>query len=319
MKNWIIGAAAIFIASPALADPLLLVGNKGENTVSFINLETGEEIARKPVSGDQPHEIASSPDGSQFAVVNYGDNDIDIFDVATRTRLKTIDLGSNRRPHGLIWLDDDRILATTEASQTIVIVDKDRDVRSIKTHRRGTHMLAVSPDASLAFTADMGSGTVTRIELETGDVISAKAGAEPEGIAITPDGQEVWVSSRGDDRVRIYAADTLEKLATIEVGRFPLRIILSPDGRYAVTSDLRDGALSVIDTDSRKVVRTIPVSGSQQSGQVTLLFSDDGARIYAAETGTNTVAEVDFDSGTVLRRFSVGTRGDGLAIVPGKS
>ena len=40
------------------------------------------------------------------------------------------------------------------------------------------------------------------------------------------------------------------------------------------------------------------------------------ARLYAAETGRDQVAEVDFASGAVLRRFAVGKNGDGLAIAP---
>ena len=36
--------------------------------------------------------------------------------------------------------------------------------------------------------------------------------------------------------------------------------------------------------------------------------------LYAAETATQTVAEVDFVSGTVLRRLPSGDGGDGLAV-----
>jgi DNA-binding beta-propeller fold protein YncE len=50
--------------------------------------------------------------------------------------------------------------------------------------------------------------------------------------------------------------------------------------------------------------------------QVTLLLSRDGKRLYAAETGTDQVAEVDLASGRVLRRLSAGKNGDGLAISP---
>ena len=41
-----------------------------------------------------PHEIAVSPDGKQAAVVSYGGNSIDIIDIASRTRSRTIDLGA---------------------------------------------------------------------------------------------------------------------------------------------------------------------------------------------------------------------------------
>ena len=47
---------------------------------------------------------------------------------------------------------------------------------------------------------------------------------------------------------------------------------------------------------------------------MTILFSADGRRLYVAETGRNQVAEVDFESGAVLRRLAAGAQGDGLAI-----
>src|SRR3546814_5891872 len=58
----------------------LLVGNKGEDTLSFIDLATGKELGRAQ-TGHMPHEIAISPDGKQAAVVAYGGKTIDIFDV----------------------------------------------------------------------------------------------------------------------------------------------------------------------------------------------------------------------------------------------
>jgi DNA-binding beta-propeller fold protein YncE len=83
-----------------------------------------------------------------------------------------------------------------------------------------------------------------------------------------------------------------------------------------VTSNLGNGGLTVIDARSRKAVRDVPVSGTEAAAQVTILFSADGKRLYAAETGRDQVAEVDLASGRVLRRLKAGKQGDGLAIAP---
>jgi len=85
-----------------------------------------------------------------------------------------------------------------------------------------------------------------------------------------------------------------------------------------VTSDLADGGLSVIDTRTGQLLRSIAVSSPSEAEarqQVTILWSDDGQRIYAAETGSDTVAEVDYASGQVLRRLKTGEGGDGMAIL----
>ncbi len=90
----------------------------------------------------------------------------------------------------------------------------------------------------------------------------------------------------------------------------------SPDGRWIVTSDLGAGGLTVIDAQARTVAREIEVSGTHEAGQVTILFSADGRRVYAAETGRDQIAEIDIGEGRVIRRLPAGKQGDGLAIAP---
>jgi YVTN family beta-propeller protein len=332
MKHWLFLGSAILLSACAgnsepaqtnalheianAAPPLLLVGNKGEDTVSFIDLTSGEELARVPTSHGWPHEIAPSPDKTQAAVVNYQDQHIDIFDLDRRIIVETIDLGEHTRPHGIQWLDDGRIIASTEGNQSIVEIAPDRTVIGIMTNEAGTHMVEVSPDGTKAYTANLGAGSISLIDLDTDNLIkTVPAGAGTEGIDLTPDGTELWISNREANTVIIYDAITLEQIASLEVGKFPLRLQISPDGRYAVTSNLQDGSLSVIDVKTRKLLRTIPVSGGPSTAQVTILFSDDGERLYVAETGLDSVAEVDFKSGVVVRRLPAGRQGDGLALI----
>ena len=79
------------------------------------------------------------------------------------------------------------------------------------------------------------------------------------------------------------------------------------------------GHQSVIDLARAEAIRSIPVAGpegAQERMQVTVIWSQDGERIYVAETGDDTIAEVDYASGRVLRRLEAGDGGDGLAILP---
>ncbi len=301
-------------------DGILLVGNKGEDSVSFIDLKSGREIGRRP-SGKNPHEIALSPDKKRVAVVSYGESNIDIFDVETRALVEKIDIQPNSNPHGLIWLSDDRIIATTEGSDTITILSPpqngERSLTSIATGQKGSHMIAVDKVGAFAFVANLQSASITKIDLVAGEkIIDVATGAGTEGIAITPDGKHVYVSAREANIVTVLDSVTMEIIDQINVGRFPLRVIISPDGRYAVTSNLQDGSLTVINTATRQVERTIEVSGNADTRQVTILFSADGKYIYAAETGINRIAEIDFVQGKLIGRLAAGKDGDGLAIAP---
>jgi YVTN family beta-propeller protein len=302
----------------ARAAGTLLVGNKGEDSLSFIDLATGRELARVP-TGRMPHEIAISPDRRQAAVVAYGGTTIDIFDLARRQRVRQIELSPNAGPHGLVWLPDGRLVVTTERSQSLAVVNTARGdaVSTIRTDQQGTHMVAVSPDGTRAYTANIPAGTVTVVDLRAARKLrDLQVGGRPEGIALTRGGRELWVGDLEGARVQAFDTATFKRLAEVKTGEVPIRVLTSPDERWVVTSNLGSGSITVIDAATRQPVREIPVSGSREAAQVTILFSPDGRRIYAAETGRDQVAEIDFATGTLLRRLPAGKNGDGLAIAP---
>ncbi len=295
----------------------LIIGNKGEDTVSFVDLKTGRERARVPTA-KWPHEVAVSPDGERAAVVAYGGTTIDLFDVASAKALKRIDLAPNARPHGLIWLRDGRLLATTEGSKTLTIIDPEiGKVDAVATDQQGSHMAATTADGSRVYVANINSGTVSVIDANAGRKLADIAvGGKPEGIALSPDGRELWVGDLEAPRVQVIDTATLKPVAEVAVDPVAIRVAISPDGRTVVTSNLVAGTISEIDRATRKVRRTIAVSGTRDAGQVTILFSPDGSRLYAAETGRDQIAEIDMKTGQVLRRLPAGKNGDGLGIAP---
>jgi len=316
MRRTIAAALCVLLLTAPAAAETLLVGNKGEDTLSFIALASGAELARLP-TGKMPHEIAVSPDGKQAAVVAYGSTTIDVFDVANRTKVRTIDLSPNQRPHGLLWLSDGRLVATTEGSDSVAVVGLDGKVTSISTGQKGTHMIVVAPDNRTAYTANIGSGTVSVLDLTTAKKLRDFAvGGKPEGLSLTRGGRELWIGDLDSPHVRIWDTRKGTKIAEQPVDPVAIRVLTSPDGKLVATSNIASGTISLFDAETRAPVRTITVSGEQGKGQVTLLFSHDSQRLYAAETGHDKVAEIDIESGKVLRRIAAGKNGDGLAIAP---
>ena len=302
---------------------ILFVANKRGNTLSKIDLATGVEVMRED-SCTNPHELTVSPTGRYVALACYGGTTVDIFDTINLKRRASIDLGENARPHGIVWdAKEGQIFVTAEGRQSIMRVDdaftRKPIVADFKTNQQGSHMLAVSPDGKTAWTTDLGSKTVTRVDLRGAkEPLSIEVGEEPEGIALSPDGGTLWVSARRSDKAFALDPETLQIRAELNTGPFPLRLAIRPQGDFAVTSNLANGSLSVIDLGEGEVVREIAVSSAAEAEkrqQVTILWSNDGKRIYVAETGTDTVAEVDFASGKVLRRLKTGKGGDGMAIL----
>lgn len=303
-------------------DAAVFVANKRGNTLTKIDLATGVKAIEVP-SCANPHELATSPDGRHVALACYGGTTVAVFDTATLTTVTAMDLGENARPHGIEWHSNGSIYVTAEGRQSVFrIVDPlgaKPDLLEFATGQAGSHMLAVSPDGRHAWTTDLGAGTVTRVDLVTRRApFSVKVGVEPEGIDLSPDGKALWVSARKSDKAIELDPATLAVRREVPTGRFPLRLAIRPQGDVAVTSNLADGSLSVVDLASGATVRTIAVSSvaeAEQRLQVTIVWSEDGRRIYVAETGADTIAEVDYASGKVLRRLATGEGGDGLAIL----
>lgn len=318
------GCAPPTIAKAPLAAPagVLFVAGKVGNTLARIDLASGRETARV-ASCASPHELAASPDGSHIALACYAGTSLDIFRADDLVRIKRIELGERARPHGIVWHPNGDLYATAEGRGSIFWVRRPlgdtTEAFEFATGKQGSHMLAVAPSGHHAWTTDLGSKTVTLVDLVTRRAPqSVEVGIEPEGIALAPGGKTLWVSARGSDKAFALDPMTLAIRRDVAVGDFPLRIAIRPQGDVAVTSDLGAAALSVIDIASGELVRTIALdelANAAARQQVTVIWSPDGRRLYVAETGTDTVAEVDYANGTVLRRLSGGDGGDGLAIV----
>lgn len=326
----LIAGLALMLGGPAALAQTLVVGNKGENTVSFIDLANGREVARSEF-GPAPHEVALSPDGRRVAVVAYGGEAIALFDVASRKTLATIPLPQGARPHGIVWHRHGRIYASAEGIDAIVVVERPEAgaravVSTISTRpsgaapRAGSHMVVVDAGATRAWTANLRSGSVTLIDLVSGQPLrEALTGGGTEGIALSPDGRSLWVTARDTGQLMQLDPDSLALRASVQVGKVPLRVMLSPDGRHAATSNYGDGTISIVRTADARLIRTLRVPGGAGSELVTLLFSDDGRRLYAALTKTNRIAEFSFPDGRLIGQLAVGVQGDGLAIAPVKT
>lgn len=307
------------------SDALFVAGKFG-NTLVRLDLASGRETARVGTCAN-PHELAVSPDGRHVALACYGGAGLALYRTQDLAQAGYIGLGEGARPHGIVWHSSGDLYATAEGRSSIYRVSNPLspapETFEFGTGRRGSHMLAVSPDGRHAWTTDLGSKTVTLVDLVTRRAPrSVEVGIEPEGIALSPDGRTLWVSARGSDKAFALDPATLAIAREIPVGDFPLRIAVRPQGDAAVTSDLGDAALSVIDTASGSRTRTIALddrTNAAKRQQVTAIWSPDGRRLYVAETGTDTIAEVDFASGKVLRRLEGGDGGDGLAILAGST
>jgi YVTN family beta-propeller protein len=317
------------------AEELLIVLNKSDNTASILEAKTGAARATVPV-GKGPHEVEVLSDGGTAAVSNYGTREepgrtLTLIDLEKRAAFATIELPEGARPHGLKALSDGRLLVTAEGLKELLIVDpKARRVTArVPTAREISHMVAASADGERAYVANIGSGSVTVVDLaEAKKIKDIPTGEGAEGIAITPNGREVWVVNRAADTVAIVDTKTLEVSATVKAPQFPIRVKITPNGKRALVSCARSGDVVVIDTGSRKEIKRIAIDreavpGSEarlfstQFGKsptpVGLLIAPDGRRAWVASTNADVVSVLDLASLALVGRVTAGKEPDGLA------
>jgi DNA-binding beta-propeller fold protein YncE len=300
------------------ASGTLLIANKRGNSLTRIDLATGSKT-HEVRSCANPHELAVSPDRRHVALACYSGQELEIFRTADLVLVKRIDLGERARPHGVVWHSNGTLIAGAEGRGSLVVVDRpltaEPEMREIGGGATGPHLVAVDRAGRFAWGTIIPSGTVVRYDLAEGKETTRKVlGGLTEGIALSPDGRALWVGANQSSKVYRLDPATLAVKSETATGAVPIRVAAHPNGKWVVTSNFAAGTLSVIDASTDEVARAVPVSGKGSAAQVTLVFSGDGLRLYAAETNSNTIAEVDFASGTILRHLPSGDGGDGLAV-----
>jgi YVTN family beta-propeller protein len=307
------------LARASLSDPgALLVLNKSESTLAIVDPATLKVLARVP-TGEAPHEVAASADGRFAFVSNYGTaerpgNTISVIDVGARKEISRVDLGALLRPHGITEANG-KIYFTIEGSRAVARYDPvaGRVDWTMGTGQTGTHMVVAARRAGKIYTANIGSDTISAIEFVKGPgpakITQIAVGKGPEGIDISPDDREVWVSHRGDGGLSIIDTATDKVKETIKVGSSPIRVKFTPDGNRVLVSDAQRGEVVVFEAATRKELKRIQVGAVP----VGILMQPDGRRAFVASTQANKVSVINLEQLTMAGTIEPGKEPDGMA------
>lgn len=326
----------VFVSTASAADSgTLLVLNKSDNTVSFIDLATRKTVATIP-TGVGPHEVAVSPNGKIAVIANYGaqtpGSTLTVIDIPAKKTLRTIDLGDYRRPHGIVWLKGDEVVVTAEGNKALLVVDVNtaKVSAAVVTDQNVSHMVVVSPKHGRAFVANIGSGSVTVIDLkERKRIADIQTGAGAEGIDISPDESEVWVSNRAANTVSVIGTETLKVTATLESKDFPIRVKFTPGGKHVLVSNARSGDVAIFDAAGRKEIKRVSMEvkaseASSSSGRifgnqfgqspvpVGILVAPGLGHAFVANTNADIVTVLDLRTWQIVDRLTAGKEPDGL-------
>ena len=326
----VLAAGSVGLVVAAAQADTLLVAVKSDFKLALVDPATNKVIAKVPT--DQgPHEIAVTPDHRFAYVSNYGvyevfppgnqthdktGDTVTVVDLVHHTVKKTLNFGTHTGPHGMAFSHDGKLLwMTAETPPMLLEIDtvSGKILRSWETHQERTHLIVVMPDEKKIYLTNTISGTLTVLNRETGAQKVIATGPRSEGIAMSPDGREVWVADRGDSVIRVISTATDEIVASFPSGgKSPLRMRFTPDGSQVWISDVDSKQVSVFDAPKRSLLTTISVDGGPQG----MVFSADGNRAYFAVSNANQVTIMDVPGRKVIGTINVGTEPDGMAWAP---
>jgi YVTN family beta-propeller protein len=232
-------------------------------------------VEQTVVVGVGPAGVALSPDGSRVVVTNQAVETLSVIDTAT---LRVTTAGLPGGPTGVVFGPDGTAYVARTRTGGVAVLDP--QLHPLRTVPTGRFPGAVAFGSRL-YVANAGDGTITVVD--AGDPPPIPVGAQPSGLAISPDGRLLYVADSGSDDVMVIDTTKRAAVATVPVDRAPAAVVA--DARRVWVAG--EGQVTVIDAASRAVVASVGVGGGA------LALSPDGARLYVADTDAGTVRIVD--------------------------
>ncbi len=243
---------------------------ESEKSLKTIDTITGKILDTIPVTG-RPNECAATPDGRYVGVPIRDGNSVDIVDTAQKKVSKVLPI---KVPHNCFNTGNNNdMYVSSMGSNQIDVIDLKKMDYSARIPTGGIpRPYAVSNDEKTLYTAvtnlhgfviaDIPSRRVVeRVELPPAPPLDCplEVNTPTHGLALTPDGKQLWVTSLADSGVYVYDVATRKTSSMIHVGKCPNWIALSPDGKYCAVSNSDSNDCSIIDTRTRREAARVKV------------------------------------------------------------
>jgi YVTN family beta-propeller protein len=315
-------------ARPDAAEGLLLVANKGDRTMGIVDPVAGRQLAAVAENGVTGHEVIASPDGKTAYVPIYGDSGVGkpgsdgrhlvAIDIASRTITGTLDFGHGVRPHcALLGPKDGLLYVTTELDNSVTVINPKtlKIVGVVPTGQAESHMLAITRDGRRGYTANVGPGTVSVLDLADHKTITVIPVAHhTQRISLSVDDRRVFTSDTEQPRLAVIntASNTVEHWVTLPgsgYGSAP-----TADGKWLVIAVPSANKVAVIDLEKLAVAKTIDVPAAPQE----VLIRPDGKVAYVSCDQTGKIAAIRTSDWMVEKLIDAGKAADGLAWAGGQ-
>jgi YVTN family beta-propeller protein len=301
----------------------LLVANKGDRSLGIVDPKTGKQIAAVPEGGITGHEVIASPDGRMAYVPIYGNSGVGkpgtdgthmvVIDLAQRKVVGNVDWGHGVRPHCPMFGPKDGLLyVTTELDQSVSVIDPKtlKIIGSIPTGQPESHMLAISHDGRRGYTANVGPGTVSVLDMQARKTLAViPISHETQRISVSPDDSMVFTADQTKPQLAVIdtASNKVKNWVPLPAPGYGTGA--TRDGKWLVVAVPGARKVAAVNLHTMKVEHTIDVPKAPQ--EVLIGPGDDIA--YVSCDASNTIVGIDLSNWSIAKTIETGKGTDGLA------
>ena len=277
---------------------LVVVTNRDANELTIIDMTTDEVIGKQKIAlNSQAHMTAFSPDGKKLAIAATANNLVTVLDLNT-SETKDIKVGA------------------------------------------GPEHMDISKDNRWLYVGNIEGGTVSAIDLDQNrEVARLKGFHEPHGATILAAGNKVYIPNRGAQLVGVVESAAQFSTKDISVGSLAglasfdrdqagaamhrersipvngvANVTLTLDEKFAYIATGDANSVTVLDTVTDKIIRTIPVGMDPWRAYA----SPDGKYMVVPNNGDQTISVIDVRSHTLVATLPGGPDMTGVNFAKGK-
>jgi YVTN family beta-propeller protein len=319
----VVSLVPAFGVEASSSDGLLLVCNKGAQALSVIDPTTKLPVAVIGEDGVTGHEVAASLEGRRAFVPIYGNSGVGkpgtdgrlvrVIDLTQHAIVGTVDFGKGVRPHcAVVDPNTGMLYVTTELENSVSIIDPStlKIVGSVSTGQPESHMLAITRDGHRGYTANVGPGTVSVLDLEKRKLLKIiPIAGSTQRIALSRDDRWVFTADQTQPRLAVIDTRTDAVAHWVSLPSAGYGTAPTPDGHWLIVALPGSNQVGLVDLQSMKLDRTVTVSRSPQE----VLVRPDGAVAYVSCDASKEVAVVRLPDFTLDGYIKTGAGTDGLA------
>lgn len=291
----------------------------------------------------RPVDLSISPNGKWMAVLNK--NYLELIQVNDRTIFQRLEIKKGGSYLGLAFSDDSKKIYVSQSRNHIFIAEMDSenvlkwtDEIKFAEAKVGGHPvpggIILAEEQNKLYTTLNRSNTLAIVRLTDKSVKEIPVGVAPYALAVySPkkayvsnwggrkprEGEPTYQTSKSDILVdpktgiansgTVSVVDLMQgkEVKSIEVGLHPNAMVLSPEKKHLYVACANSDIISVIDTDTDKVIEEISVHFTEGlpfgSAPNALEISKDGKLLYVANGTDNAICVIDLKNNNKILGF----------------